>query len=86
MVVFNKKKIHKFDSLIEKLYDVDVADISVVEDYSINTSEEQKLDLEQDTLTIINNEIDYLDTDGNANDLKEIIRNLYMESLTNGTK
>ena len=81
IIVENKSKYHLFDLLLEKLYDVNVSDVSVVEDFSENFEDEEKLDLAQDTLTIINSELENLE-DVNLNELKKIMRTLYMESLS----
>jgi predicted phosphodiesterase len=81
ILVQNKSKYHLFDLLLEKLYDVNVSDVSVVEDFSENFEDEEKLDLAQDTLTIINTELENLE-DVDLNELKTIMRTLYMESLS----
>ena len=81
ILVQNKNKYHLFDLLLEKLYDVNVSDVSVVEDFSENFEDEEKLDLAQDTLTIINTELESLE-DVDLNELKKIMRTLYMESLS----
>ena len=81
ILVQNKSKYHLFDLLLEKLYDVNVSDVSVVEDFSEDFDDEEKLDLGQDTLTIINTELENLE-DVDLNELKTIMRTLYMESLS----
>ena len=81
IVVLDKNKHHLFDSLLEKLYEVNVCDVSVVEDFSEEFDNEEKVDLAQDTLTIINSELESLD-DVDLNALKKIMRTLYMESLS----
>lgn len=81
IIVLNKNKHHYFDSLLEKLYEVNVSDISVVEDFTEDDTNEAALDLAQDTLTIINTELDGLE-DVDFNELKRIMRTLYMESLS----
>ena len=82
VVVLNKSKYHLFDSLLEKLYEVNVSDISVVEYFNDEIEDEEKIDLAQDTLTIINSELESLE-DVDLDELKRIMQNLYMESLTN---
>ena len=60
---------------------MNVSDISVVEDFNDDVQDEEKLDLAQDTLTIINTELENLE-DVDLDELKRIMRTLYMESLT----
>ena len=81
IIVLNKDKHHLFDSLLEKLYEVNVGDVSVIEDFGEDFDDEEKVDLAQDTLTIINSELDSLD-DVDLPALKKIMRTLYMESLS----
>lgn len=83
IVVLNKDKHHIFDSLIEKLYEMNVSDVSVIEDYRETFDNEEQVDLAQDTLTIINSELESLDVDNvDLDALKKIMRTLYMESLS----
>ena len=81
VVVLNKNKHHLFDAFLEKLYEVNVSDISVIEDFNDEVQDEEKLDLAQDTLTIINTELENLE-DIDLDELKRIMRTLYMESLS----
>lgn len=83
IVVVSRDKHHLFDALIEKLYEVNVSDVSVIEDYREIFDDEEDVDLAQDTLTIINSELESLDVDDiDLNALKKIMRTLYMESLS----
>ena len=59
------------------------ADISVIEDFSSDLEQDEKVDLAQDTLTIISTEIDLIETDLDKESLKRIMKTLYMESITN---
>ena len=83
IIVENKTKSSLFESFIDALYELDVADISVIEDFSADLDQEEKVDLAQDTLTIISTEIDLIETDLNKDSLKRIMKTLYMESITN---
>ena len=68
---------------MDKLYDVGVAKITIVEE--INESEwtkEEMVDLAQDTVTLINNEIDLIDEVKDKERMKRLIKDLYMESLS----
>ena len=83
VLIKNKTKRKLFDSFLDTLYKYKVVDITVVEDMSDFTIEESDIDMAKDTLTIINDEID---SDGEIKDkseIKQIIRDLYMEGLSN---
>jgi len=83
IVVENKTKSSMFETFIDALYELNVADLSVIEDFSTNLQDDEKVDLAQDTLTIINTELDLIETDLDKESLKRIMKNLYMESITN---
>jgi len=55
-------------------------DLTVFENYEVKI-EDKKVDLGKDTLTIINEEIDQLEIDLNKNELKTLIREVYLEAL-----
>lgn len=81
VVVGNKSKPFTFDKFMDDLYDVGPHDISIVEDYQEKINE-ITIDITEDTLSIINKEIDSLDKVQDKSKLKVIIKELYMESLT----
>jgi len=83
VLIKNKTKRKLFDAFLDTLYKYKVVDITVVEDMADFTIEESDIDMAKDTLTIINDEID---SDGEIKDkseIKQIIRDLYMEGLSN---
>ena len=57
-----------------------VININIIED-QIETSEEV-IDMAQDTITIINDEIDKLEISEDKDKLKMLIHELYMESIS----
>lgn len=77
----SKQKI--FDKFIDALNDKSVQDISVIEE-SLSITNESGIEFSEseDTLSIINREIDAIERDLDKNKLKTIIKDLYMESLT----
>lgn len=83
IIVENKTKSSLFESFIDALYELNVSDISVIEDFSADLEQEEKVDLAQDTLTIISTEIDLIETDLDKDSLKRKMKTLYMESITN---
>ena len=81
IIVSNKTKPFVFDKFIDSLYAVPAQEISIIEDYQEKLIESD-IDVAQDTLSIINNEIDLLEGIENKSKLKVLLKDLYMESLT----
>lgn len=69
-----------FDVLIDELNSLPVANLTVVELEDEKEENEEKIDLQKDTLTIISEEIDRMGIN-NPEKLKRIINELYVESL-----
>ena len=80
VLVYEKKSETKFDQFIDSLYAAEPANVSIIEDLSDRTKEETELDISEDTLSLINREIDGMEAD-NKEELKNIVREIYMESL-----
>ena len=79
----SKKHAYSFDSFMDKLYDVGVAKITTIEESSdILDTDEEIVDLAQDTVTLINNEIDSIEEVEDKPRMKKLIKDLYMESLS----
>ena len=79
----SKKHAYSFDSFMDKLYDAGVAKITTIEESSdILDTDEEIVDLAQDTVTLINNEIDSIEEVEDKDKLKKLIKDLYMESLS----
>ena len=81
VIVTTKNKPLLFDSFIDDLYSCLPYEISIIDDYQekINKTD---IDISEDTISIINKEIDLLDKVQDKSRLKVIIKDLYMESLT----
>ena len=78
-----KKHPYSFDQYMDALYDVGVAKLTVVEDVDESQwTKEEIVDLAQDTVTLINGEIDAMEEVENKDKMKRIIKDLYMESLS----
>lgn len=78
-----KKHPYSFDQYMDKLYDVGVSKITVVEDMTDEEmTDEESVDLAQDTVTLINNEIDSMEEVEDKDKMKRLIKDLYMESLS----
>ena len=83
LFVESKKHPYGFDRFMDKLYESGVAKITVVEDIiDSEWTKEEIVDLAQDTVTLINNEIDLIDEVEDKTKMKKLIKDLYMESLS----
>ena len=81
--VESKKNPYTFDRFMDKLYDNGVAKITIVEDIiDSEWTKEEIVDLAQDTVTLINNEIDAIEEVEDKTRMKNLIKDLYMESLS----
>ena len=82
IVVNNKSDYFKFEKMIESLYDAGIHDLKIVENLvEKDTIEYTDTDLEiKDTLSLLNEYIDEVDMTVNKNNLKQIMRSLYIES------
>ena len=83
VVVINKTNPYLFDKFMNNLYNVNPADISVVEDFTdITESDDDTVDEAEDTLTILNKYVDSIKEDNIDNDkLKTLLKELYVEAL-----
>jgi len=78
-----KKHPYSFDRYMDKLYEAGVAKITIVEDIQVSEwTKEEIVDLAQDTVTLINNEIDMIEEVQDKPRMKKLIKDLYMESLS----
>jgi len=84
VVVVNKTNPYLFDQFMNKLYNVNPIDITIVED-TIDLTEgvdDDRIDEAEDTITIINKYVDTLDNEGiDNNKLKTMMQELYVEAL-----
>ena len=74
--------------VIDNLYKVGAADISIVEDFTeINLDADQDLiDQAEDTMTILSKYIDNLTLNVESDKLKGLMRELYVEALNSETE
>ena len=83
LFVEHKERPYSFDRFIDKLYDAGVNKVTIIEE--LNNSDwtkEEIVDLAQDTVTLINNEINIMDEVKDKERMKKLIKDLYMESLS----
>ena len=71
-----------FDTLMDKLYKANVADISVAENFDLEDLEgDDIIDEAEDTITILSKYVQSLEID-NKKELDSLMKSLYNESLT----
>ena len=78
--VRSKSKQEIFDKFVNALWEKGIQDLSVIEEV-FEISSNVEFDETQDTMSIINNEIDSIQKDIDKYKLKNIIKDLYMESI-----
>lgn len=82
IIIVNKKNPFWFDTLMDKLYAADVANIQVAENFDQDLSiEDDMIDEAEDTLTILSKYVNSLNID-NKEELDKLLISLYNESLT----
>ena len=81
VVVVNKQNPYLFDHVIDNLYKSGCSDISIVEDFTDTTIDDDIIDQAEDTMTILSKYIDALTLDVENDKLKKMMRELYVEAL-----
>ena len=81
LIIVDKKDYNLFDQFIENLYKNNPADIKIIEDMSDfeNSAINDNLNLE-DTMTLLSEYVDGIETDADKNRLKTLLRELYVEA------
>ena len=79
----NKQNPYLFDTVIDSLYKVGVADLSIVEDFSDTLIDDDSdiVNQAEDTITILSKHIDNLTLDVEPEKLKTLMRELYIEAI-----
>jgi len=78
-----KRSPYLFDRFLDKLYNVQVGNLTIIEDIiQQEIDDDDVIDMSKDTLTLILNEIDTMEEIENTGKLKKIIKDLYTESLS----
>jgi DNA repair exonuclease SbcCD nuclease subunit len=82
VVVINKNNPYLFDKFMNNLYNVNPADITIVEDFTELEDGEDVVDEAEDTLTILNKYVDGITEESIDNGrLKTLLKELYVEAL-----
>ncbi len=82
LIVVNKKDFYKYDQFVEKLYKINPLELKIIEDLSEFETEalgDSNLDLE-DTITLLSQYVDNLDTDADKDRIKNLMKTLYVEA------
>ena len=84
IVCVNKNNPYAFDMLMDKLYQAQAADISIVEDVNsfIDNNADDLVDEAQDTITILDNYIQGLTLPIESDKMKHYMREIYTEALS----
>ena len=82
LVVVNKTDLYKFDRFVNQLYSKGAHEIKIIEDLSefSEGSIDSEINLE-DTLSILGDYIDSVETEGNKEDIKTFVKSLYIEAM-----
>ena len=82
LIVVNKTDFYKFDKFIQKLYSKGCHDIKIVEDLSEFEDGEigEEINLE-DTISVLTNYVDSVETDVDKEKIKTFMRTLYTEAV-----
>ena len=82
LVVVNKTDYYKFDRFVQKLYNKGCSDIKIIEDLSEFGEGEvdEEISLE-DTLSVLTNYVDSIQTDVDKDQVKTFMRTLYTEAV-----
>lgn len=82
LIVVNKTDFYKFDKFIQKLYNKGCHDIKVIEDMSEFKEGEinEEINLE-DTLSVLSNYVESIETDVDKEQIKTFMRTLYNEAV-----
>lgn len=82
LVVTNKTDLYKFDSYVQKLYGKGCFEIKIVEDMTEFQEGEVGEDINlEDTMDVLSNYIDSIDTGADKDKIKTFMKSLYVEAI-----
>jgi len=82
LIVVNKTDFYKFDQFVERLYQSNPLELKIIEDMSefeADALDNNEMDVE-DTITLLSQYVDNLDTDADKDRIKTIMKTLYVEA------
>ena len=80
LIVEDKGDYAKFDYVVRQLQDIGLADLKIVEDLSVDLEKGDSVIETEDTMTLLDNYIDEIDLKVDRNNIKTIMRSLYLEA------
>jgi DNA repair exonuclease SbcCD nuclease subunit len=80
IIVTNKTNPFLFDQFIEKIYQIQPADVSVIENLEYHSNDVTELNMAEDTLTILGKYVDGMELDVDKVRIKEKLKELYIEA------
>jgi DNA repair exonuclease SbcCD nuclease subunit len=80
LIVEDKGDYAKFDYVVRQLQDIGLADLKIVEDLSVDLENGDSVVETEDTMTLLDNYIDEIDLKVDRNNVKSIMRSLYLEA------
>lgn len=82
VAVVNKLDLYKFDQFINELYTKDAHEIKIIEDFSEFNDGEISTEINiEDTMSILSNYVDSVETDENKEEIKSTLKELYLEAI-----
>jgi DNA repair exonuclease SbcCD nuclease subunit len=82
IVVVNKNDFYKFDKFITKVYDSNPYEVKIIEDFSEFSEGEIDTNINlEDTLDVLSNYIDSVETDLDKDRVKTFMKSLYTEAI-----
>jgi LPS O-antigen subunit length determinant protein (WzzB/FepE family) len=81
LIVTNKKDFALFDNVVDNLYNHNPAELKIIEDMSEFEAEvdDDNINVE-DTMSLLSDYVDAIDTDADKERLKKILKELYIEA------
>ena len=82
IIVVNKNDFYKFDKFVTKVYDANPEEVKIIEDLSAFNEGEVDSDINlEDTLDVLSNYIDSVNTDLDKDRVKTFMKTLYTEAI-----
>jgi hypothetical protein len=82
LIVVKKTDFYKFDRFVDKLYDLNLIELKIIEDFSefeTEATDDDELNVE-DTMSVLSDFVDTIQTDLEKNRIKSILQTLYVEA------
>ena len=80
MIVREKTSTKDFEKFIDKLYEVGVADLKIVENFTLQEAEDFEVSESEDTMSILDRYIQDADINLDKSKIQNIMRSTYQEA------